>query len=193
MCGFCTPTYEQLPRGEKVSHISVKRGGVTYSASMGDNPAHQSDVMGTMLMSRLGNPSPFSLSTLALRDVLRMVFSPDWRWHASRVFRRSRRQIGRWCSGDTRLPIWAIRRIERLIVENMNVEQWRRAKLQDIEDEARARLALTQSALSACKLLRARAERDPPAKVGRPRKKAASPLPLRAARVTIPEAPHPRR
>jgi len=115
--------------------------------------------MGTILMSRLGNLSPFSLSTLPLPDVLRMVFGSDWRWHASRVFRRSRRQIGRWCSGDTRLPIWAIRRIERLMLENMNLEQWRQAKLQDIEDEARARLALSQSALSACKLLRVRAER----------------------------------
>src|SRR5260370_8832396 len=133
--------------------------------------------MGPILMSLLGNPPPFSLSTLALSDVLRMVFGPDWRWHASRVFRRSRRQIGRWCSGDTRLPVWAIRRIERLMLESMSVEQWRQAKLQDIEDEPRPRLALTQSALSACKLLRVRADRDPPAKVGRPRKKAASPLP----------------
>jgi hypothetical protein len=45
------------------------------------------------------------------------------------------------------------------MLENMNLEQWRQAKLQDIEDEARARLALSQSALSACKLLRVRAER----------------------------------
>src|ERR1700730_11650249 len=117
LCVFCTPTYEQLPRGAKKSHIFRLSASVSYIPLLWVIPAHQSDIMGTILMSRLGNPSPFSLSTLPLPDVLRMVFGSDWRWHASRVFRRSRRQIGRWCSGDTRLPIWAIRRIERLMLE----------------------------------------------------------------------------
>src|ERR1700730_17798275 len=64
LCVFCTPTYEQLPRGAKKSHIFRLSASVSYIPLLWVIPAHQSDIMGTILMSRLGNPSPFSLSTL---------------------------------------------------------------------------------------------------------------------------------
>jgi len=117
-----------------------------------------------------------------------MLFGGNWRVRAPRAFRRSRRQIGRWCSGDTPLPIWAIRRIERLIMEGGSIERWRREQYQEIENEAQRRLALAQSALTACKLLRVRTERDRLTKVAPGPKRSAGAAALNTARVRLPTA-----
>jgi hypothetical protein len=107
-----------------------------------------------------------------LADVLRLLFGPNWRRRASAVFRRSRRQIGRWCRGETRVPNWAIREIERrTLAAAANHAQWTREQIERTEGEARERVAAIGQALTWVKLLRIRARREPVARVGRPRKR----------------------
>jgi hypothetical protein len=112
------------------------------------------------------------MTPLPLADVLELLFGPDWRSRASVVFRRSRRQIGRWCSGETPLPSWAVRRIERLALEaGADRESWTRAKFREVEDQARERLALAQNTVTECRVRLIRRERNPPRGPGRPRKR----------------------
>ena len=60
-----------------------------------------------------------------LADVLRLLFGPDRRRRAPVVFGRSPRQIARWCSGETRVPNWVSREIERrTLAAAANHEQW---------------------------------------------------------------------
>src|SRR5215469_2255230 len=154
----------------------------------GRSNARWTGIIPVIPMSQLHNLEPFDLSRLPLSEVLQMLFGRNWRVRAARAFRRSRRQIGRWCSGDTPLPIWAIRRIERLIMEGGSIERWRREKYQEIENEAQRRLALAQSALTACKLLRVRTERDRLTKAAPGPKRPAGAMPLSSARVPLPTA-----
>jgi hypothetical protein len=126
--------------------------------------------------------------SLPLTEIFELLFDLDWRRSAPTVFRRSRRQIGRWCSGETALPSWALRRIERLALEaGADLERWKRAKYQEIDDQARERLALAQNTVTACKLRLI--GRDPPLGPGRPRKRRRlalwewRPVPIRPARV----------
>src|SRR5262249_15198649 len=129
------------------------------------------------------------LMTLPLADLLRMLLGDAWRSRAGRVFRRSPRTIQRWCSGETPLPIWATRRIERLILERMPIGKWQQARYQEIDAEARERTGLAGNALAACKLLRGQRAGERP-RVGRPRKRELGPAPLIPARVpetSVPE------
>jgi hypothetical protein len=86
-----------------------------------------------------------------------------------------------------------MRRIERLVLAaGADVERWKRAKYQEIDDQARDRLALAQNAVTACRLRLIRRERDPPPGPGRPRKRRRlapweqEPAPVRPARVRTP-------
>jgi hypothetical protein len=105
-----------------------------------------------------------------LADVLRLLFGPDWLRRASAAFHRSPRQIGRWCRGDTPVPRWAIRDIERrTLAAAANHEQWTQEQIGRTKEEARERMAAIGQALTWVKLLKIRAERELPPKVGRPR------------------------
>jgi hypothetical protein len=110
----------------------------------------------------------------SLTEVLRLLFGPAWRRRACAVFGRSRRQIGRWCSGETRVPRWVIREIERrTLAAAANLERWKQEQIERIEkEEARERLAATGQALTWVKLLRIRDKREPMPRVGRPRKRS---------------------
>jgi hypothetical protein len=107
-----------------------------------------------------------------LPDVLRALFGPDWRRRASAGFGRSRRQVARWCSGETLVPSWVIREIERrTLAAAANFERWKQAQIDRIEkEEARERVAAIGQALTWVKLLRSRDGREPARGVGRPRK-----------------------
>jgi hypothetical protein len=101
-------------------------------------------------------------------DVLRLLFGPDWRRRASVEFGRSRRQIARWCRGETRVPRWVIREIERrTLAAASNLERWKQEQIERIERE---RAVTIGQALTWVKLLRSRDRREPAQGVGRPRK-----------------------
>jgi hypothetical protein len=52
-----------------------------------------------------------------LVELLHLAFGPNWRQHASEEFGRSRRQIGRWCSGQTRIPRRSLILLQRRLPE----------------------------------------------------------------------------
>jgi hypothetical protein len=108
-----------------------------------------------------------------LADVLRLLFGPNWRRRVPVVFGRSRRQIGRWCRGETRVPNWAIREIERrTLATAANHERWKQERIERIEtEEASQRLAAIGQALTWVKVFRGRDKREPTPRAGRPRKR----------------------
>jgi hypothetical protein len=78
-----------------------------------------------------------------LADVFYAVFGPDWRRRGPAVLGRSRRQICRWCSGESRMPRRALVLLQRHATAKAlpEIEARRVADLSGIDDEAARRAA----------------------------------------------------
>jgi hypothetical protein len=107
-----------------------------------------------------------------LPEILQLLFGLGWCQRAPAALGRSRRQIARWCSGETRIP----RRVLVLLSQSAcsvveEIERWRQDEQRRVEKDAHARKS---DALQAGMWLRGmlfdRPEWEPPPKVGRPRK-----------------------
>jgi hypothetical protein len=108
-----------------------------------------------------------------LSEVLQLTFGPAWRQRASQLFRRSRRQIGRWCSGETRIPrryLVLLQRQLQLPDTLAEIEAWRAEQHRRVDQMADARRTGAFEAQMWVKaLLFDRTEWEPVAIVGRPR------------------------
>jgi hypothetical protein len=109
-----------------------------------------------------------------IADVIQAVFGRDWRRSAPAALGCSRRTVQRWVSGETGAPRRALALLERLaLAARSDIERWKGEQHQRINNEACERLAAAGQACTWAKLLAVRAEREPPRKVGRPRKPSA--------------------
>jgi hypothetical protein len=107
-----------------------------------------------------------------LAELFYLAFGPDWRRRASATLDRSRRQIGRWCSGETRIPRHFLVRLQlRIAVEVEGIERWRREQHRRVDEAAdRRRGAACQARTWLKAMLFDRPEWEPLPRGGRPRK-----------------------
>jgi hypothetical protein len=108
-----------------------------------------------------------------LAELFQLAFGPEWRRRAPAVFGRSRRQIGRWCSGQTRIPRCFLIRLQRRLPDDVAaVEAWRRDEHWRVDQAAQARHGdLCQGAQWLRAMLFDRPEWEAPPRAGRPRKR----------------------
>jgi hypothetical protein len=108
-----------------------------------------------------------------LPDALHLLFGPEWRRRAPLAVGRSRRQIGRWCSGETLTPRRFLILFQRAVDKEANeIERWRRDQHRRVDKDFRAREGdLGQARMWLRVMLFDRPEWEPRPKVGRPRKR----------------------
>jgi hypothetical protein len=97
-----------------------------------------------------------------LADVFHAVFGPDWRRRGPAVLGRSRRQICRWCSGESRMPRRALVLLQRYVTGRAlpEIEARRVAGLRAIDEEAARRRAEVAGASTSLKLMLIRTDRQ---------------------------------
>jgi len=111
-----------------------------------------------------------------LAELLQLAFGPDWRKRAQREFHRSRRQIERWCSGETRIPRRFLIQLQHYApFEVESIERRRRERHRDVDVAADAR---REAAFQAGTWLKAmlfdKPEWEAPPKVGGQRRPPSS-------------------
>jgi hypothetical protein len=107
-----------------------------------------------------------------LPEVFHLLFGPEWRRRAPAALGRSRRQIGRWCSGETRIPRRFLILLQRRVHgEAESIERRRQAEHRRVDEDAHARRnEAFQAGMWLRGMLFDRPEWEPRPKVGRPRK-----------------------
>jgi hypothetical protein len=107
-----------------------------------------------------------------LAELFHLAFGRDWRRRASKVFDRSRRQIGRWCSDETKIPRRFLFQLQRRIaIEVEGIERWRGEQHRRVNEAAdKRREAACQARTWLKAMLFDRPEWEPPPRGGRPRK-----------------------
>jgi hypothetical protein len=107
-----------------------------------------------------------------LAEMFYLAFGPGWRRRAAATLGRSPRQVGRWCSGETRIPRRFLILLQRRIDAEIASFERRREKEHHRVDETAVRRR--GAAFQARTWLRAtlfdRPEWEPPPRGGRPRK-----------------------
>jgi hypothetical protein len=111
-----------------------------------------------------------------LAEILQLLFGPDWPLRAPLALSRSRRQIGRWCSGETQIPRRFLVQLKRRIdVEVESVERWREEQHRRVDAAAHSRRSeALQAGMWLRSMLFDRPEWEPSPKVGRPRKQGSA-------------------
>ena len=106
-------------------------------------------------------------------EILQLTFGPEWRRRAPAVFGRSRRQIGRWCSGETRIPRRSLILLQRRLPDDIAViDVWRREQYRRVDEAARERHGdLCQGAQWLRAMLFDRPEWEASLRAGRPHKR----------------------
>jgi hypothetical protein len=107
-----------------------------------------------------------------LPEILQLSFGLEWRQRAPAALGRSRRQIGRWCSGETRIPRRFLILLQRLVYDVAgDIETWRCDQHRRVDEEADRRRGAAFEVGTWLKVkLFDRPELEAPPKVGRPRK-----------------------
>jgi hypothetical protein len=113
----------------------------------------------------------------SLAEILQLLFGPDWRRRGPPALKRSRRQIGRWCSEETRIPRHFLVLLSRQVdAEVEDIERWQQDQHRRVDEAAHARKG---DAFSAGMWLRSivfdRPDWEPTLRVGRPRKISQAP------------------
>jgi hypothetical protein len=107
-------------------------------------------------------------------NLLFAAFGPVWRAKAPAALGYSRRSVQRWVTGEVRLPPAVRHLLERLLAaaaQSRAIERWRLAEHQRIDAATEEWRTAASNAPTRLRLIAIEDERNPPPRVGRPRKR----------------------